>query len=1026
MAMIVFGTADGKISLNGKIYDPQKQQTLIEGDSQLFIQENPPLVFSIGDVWINPVTLKRSEPTVANGRAIWAEPYVLEKKGITDTTFNSILTPFISGVNLALSRIHSALGGTNSGSGSDTTPPTINSISSLDTNSNSNGVYSAGDRITINFNEPIDVSLLAITDITLNNNHSFGAGATLAPVNIVNGHASAFDILLGTGATVTGGDSITIPIGKVRDISGNSNTDPIVFLLPVLGGTIIAGGSGVNTPSINNISSTDIGGNSSGHYSAGDRIVINFSEPIDSTLLTISGVSVSNGHILGTGATLEPVNPTNGYATTFYLTLGTGTTVEPNDVIRFNIGTIRDADGNTNTTVVEYVLPTLGGTNTGPNGSTDIVNVNIPEEFKPIELKAIPCNDPLPNGFLETTGIDISRSVFSGMFSKIGTTYGAGDGVTTFNLPNILRLVDYKFIIGIRQVVTPPVAGTVLYLVDDAVVPDGWIITDGRCLVKEAYPELYTITGDMYGTCTNDSSMFKLADHTSNSTATKFAIMVSNNTIVPTTGSVLMQLSNEVVASGNLELDGATVDRTTYNDIFKTIGIKYGAGDNASTFKLPTSARESDYKYVMTTTDTTPDIGDIFWMDSTITPAGYVRCNGQYISKSAANALFIRIGNRFGESTDGLKFKMPTINQPVNNNNLQFIETNIMPLIGDDAKDVKVVDVDNGRFLVKYHKLDGSIYKPYLYIGKIQVDNSIVYTLSNITSSDVLPIDAEFLLLNDGRVLIMGGKNSETNVANSRLIVLSIDNADAVTSVELQDVATNASYYQDSFYTKFGISTLIDGRVVCLGGFLENDTGVNHSMIFTINASNVAGVASTSYPTAIASNTKLRRLADDRLLALGMGVMDDNNAWRSEYRFLSISGDNISYSTNGLLPADIFGSGEISSLEYAQTPDGSILIVGGYYLDDYQNNVCTGIVTGDSITFTENTYNTPFAGINYHLLNIHNNNVILAGGQIVNTNDALVSNNKVYVTGTAIADNTSDFVIRLGVGTPGLLNKTIL
>ena len=165
MSMSVFGTSDGKISLNGRIYDPGVQQILIEGDSQVFIQENPPLTFGLGDIWINPATLKRSEPTIANGRAIWAEPQVLDKKGITDTTFNSILTPIITGLNTALSKMHSVLGGSSGGSGSDTTPPAINSISSVDTSSNSTGVYGTGDRITINFGEPIDISLLTINDI---------------------------------------------------------------------------------------------------------------------------------------------------------------------------------------------------------------------------------------------------------------------------------------------------------------------------------------------------------------------------------------------------------------------------------------------------------------------------------------------------------------------------------------------------------------------------------------------------------------------------------------------------------------------------------------------------------------------------------------------------------------------------------------------------------------------------------------------------------------------------------------------
>ena len=41
-----------------------------------------------------------------------------------------------------------------------------------------------------------------------------------------------------------------------------------------------------------------------------------------------------------------------------------------------------------------------------------------------------------PNGFLKFTNTPISRTRYSKLFSIIGTTYGAGDGSTTFNIPD--------------------------------------------------------------------------------------------------------------------------------------------------------------------------------------------------------------------------------------------------------------------------------------------------------------------------------------------------------------------------------------------------------------------------------------------------------------------------------------------------------------------------------------------------------------------------------------------------------------
>jgi microcystin-dependent protein len=43
----------------------------------------------------------------------------------------------------------------------------------------------------------------------------------------------------------------------------------------------------------------------------------------------------------------------------------------------------------------------------------------------------------VPSGFLECAGAAVSRSTYSALFAIVGTTYGAGDGSTTFNLPNL-------------------------------------------------------------------------------------------------------------------------------------------------------------------------------------------------------------------------------------------------------------------------------------------------------------------------------------------------------------------------------------------------------------------------------------------------------------------------------------------------------------------------------------------------------------------------------------------------------------
>ena len=43
----------------------------------------------------------------------------------------------------------------------------------------------------------------------------------------------------------------------------------------------------------------------------------------------------------------------------------------------------------------------------------------------------------VPSGFLECAGAAVSRSTYSALFAIVGTTYGAGDGSSTFNVPDL-------------------------------------------------------------------------------------------------------------------------------------------------------------------------------------------------------------------------------------------------------------------------------------------------------------------------------------------------------------------------------------------------------------------------------------------------------------------------------------------------------------------------------------------------------------------------------------------------------------
>ena len=47
------------------------------------------------------------------------------------------------------------------------------------------------------------------------------------------------------------------------------------------------------------------------------------------------------------------------------------------------------------------------------------------------------CAPVVPTGYLELAGQAISRTTYSALFALFGTTYGSGNGSTTFNLPDL-------------------------------------------------------------------------------------------------------------------------------------------------------------------------------------------------------------------------------------------------------------------------------------------------------------------------------------------------------------------------------------------------------------------------------------------------------------------------------------------------------------------------------------------------------------------------------------------------------------
>lgn len=62
---------------------------------------------------------------------------------------------------------------------------------------------------------------------------------------------------------------------------------------------------------------------------------------------------------------------------------------------------------------------------------------SIKEPFAPVGSIVAMATRVVPAGYLECNGNTVSRTTYADLFSKIGTTFGTGDGSTTFNLPDL-------------------------------------------------------------------------------------------------------------------------------------------------------------------------------------------------------------------------------------------------------------------------------------------------------------------------------------------------------------------------------------------------------------------------------------------------------------------------------------------------------------------------------------------------------------------------------------------------------------
>jgi microcystin-dependent protein len=118
-----------------------------------------------------------------------------------------------------------------------------------------------------------------------------------------------------------------------------------------------------------------------------------------------------------------------------------------------------------------------------------------------------------PPGWLAADGSAVSRTTYATLFASIGTTYGSGDGSTTFNVPSVAATTGKYFIryttslgtVTTTSLSTAPV-GTMLDWPTTSSYPTGYLRADGSAVSRTSYADLFALIGTTYGVGDNSTT----------------------------------------------------------------------------------------------------------------------------------------------------------------------------------------------------------------------------------------------------------------------------------------------------------------------------------------------------------------------------------------------------------------------------------------------------------------------------------------------------------------------------------------
>jgi microcystin-dependent protein len=259
--------------------------------------------------------------------------------------------------------------------------------------------------------------------------------------------------------------------------------------------------------------------------------------------------------------------------------------------------------------------PGTNGTN-GTNGKDGVSAL----DGTPAGTVSLWTGDVAPKNWLICDGSAVSRSLYPSLFDAIGIKYGAGDGVSTFNLPNLKGRSPFgKDTSQTEFNLLGKIGGEKAHLLTaaESALPshyhiDGWAgvnsaatygvdtVGSGNVNTQSGQATTNHARTSTSGTTTASQAFAMLppyhvvnfiikavAGETTGDDALVQRISALEANFSSTPAGTMTMWATDVAPTNWLLCDGAAVSRTTYASLFAAIGIKYGAGNGTTTFNLP-------------------------------------------------------------------------------------------------------------------------------------------------------------------------------------------------------------------------------------------------------------------------------------------------------------------------------------------------------------------------------------------------------------------------------------------------------